>query len=252
MTLDSINCPKCGAPLSLQPHQRLVVCGYCNSSVRVSLQAKDQPLVRQAEDIPTAVVDEVKRLLVLGLQTQATDYYESKAHVSPQEAKVAVAALNAEIGYVPPLNRQGFLMLIGLALVSVAGVVGAGALWQAGWAVPGVGLLIAAGVFAYMNWFALRRSLAATWLMWRGAAGQATILKSWRIRVIPLAGQGQSAELLRLLLAVRPSDGAMFQTEANCLVGPQSLPNFQVGSVVEVKYDSKHQKKVVVTGAATG
>ena len=55
MSIESLNCPQCGAPLNLKPGQTLAACGYCNSSLRIEaatgMAAGALPVVTKAIEI---------------------------------------------------------------------------------------------------------------------------------------------------------------------------------------------------------
>jgi hypothetical protein len=250
MSIESLNCPQCGAPLNLKAGQTLAACGYCNSSLRISpaagMLAGAPPVVSRATEIDPAVVDEVKQRLVLGLTTDAVEYYAKKARVSEEDARVAVAAMKETIGYAPPLSNLGILMFVGTVFISLLGVFGGIWLIAGDLGLFGLILILAALAFAVLNGLALSRGLPAYLLERRGTAAKAKILKMWLINTMMVPGTAGKVKLVRMLLDVAPPQGTAFQAEANCMVKESSEPNFSVGCTIEVKFDVR--KRVVVTG----
>lgn len=250
MSVESLNCPQCGAPLTLKPGQTLAVCGYCNSSVRVteSVMVGTAPQITKVE-IPTEVVDEVKRRLVLGLTTDAADYYAKEAKISPEEATAAVKAMKDSIGDAPSLSTNGLVTFSVLALAGIAAAIIGFSFVLDGDILIGVGVIIIALLFVGMNWYALSRGLPAFLLEHQGKAAQAKILKVWLVNTLTVKGTTGEVQLLRLLLQIQPPTGTGYQAEANCMVSEPSQPKFKPGCLIKVKFDPKDPKRVVVTGS---
>jgi hypothetical protein len=249
MPAESLHCPNCGAPLSFNTVQSLTICVYCNSSIRISQHEEGMPSVSRIPEISPEVVDEVKRLLVMGFVTKATSYYVKEAGVSQAEAQAAVYSMKKTIGYRPPLNARGLFILLCLASVSIAGLGGGLFLLYLGMPLTGAGAIAAAAVFAYMNWFAFHSSLKAYFILSRGIPADALVLKRWHVTSYPLKQGGQSF-LLRLLVEVRPVDRPAYQAEANCIAGEEKQEKFNIGSLIRVKCERKNPVEIVVAGTA--
>lgn len=250
MTIESMNCPKCGAPLSLLTNQKLVICVYCNSSLRISLEDPLHAIVSQLPEISPEVIDEVKRLLVGGYSIKAVEYYRQQSGLEYSDTSSAVSALKKVIGYQPPLNTIGILILIAWLLLGIAGVVGGIVLLVNQQFLTAIILIMVAVFLALVNWLSLNSSLKAYLLSHRGIPAEATILKCWQVKLIPVKGEESPTALLRLLLEIHPSEQPIYQTEANCLVSTLAASKFQVGSIIRVKFDVRNPKKIVIVAAA--
>ena len=252
--LTSLTCPNCTAPLHLQDKQTLVACLYCNSTIRVSQWEQARPAAATLPNISPDVVDEVKRLLILGLRTKAVTYYANAVEISEADAAAAVATIHKSIAYAPPLSRFGLYMLIVAIFISLASLL-AGARMLLSWRQPGTEPLIALFliVFGLFNVFIFGRGLPGYLLEWRGQPAQATIVKSWPIRTFIV--RGRNAYLRRFLLEIHLPHQPPYQTEANGVVAETSLRKFQIGSPVNVKVDPANRQRVVIigpVGSATG
>ena len=252
--LQTLSCPNCTAPLHPQEKQTLVACLYCNSTIRLSYAGQSQPAAATMPNISPDVVDEVKRLLILGLRTKAVTYYANAVEVSEADAAAAVATIHKSIAYAPPLSRFGLFVLIVAIFMSLAGL-WAGARMLLSWRQPGTEPLIALVliVFGLFNVFIFGRGLPGYLLEWRGQPAQATIAKSWPIRTFMV--RGRNAYLRRFLLEIHLPQQPPYQTEANGVVSEESLPKFQIGSQVNVKVDPANRQRVVIigpVGSATG
>ena len=247
MTAENTDCANCGAPLALQSGQTWAICGFCNSSLRLSVEG-DAARYVPVPEVPAEVVQEVKQLLRQGYRTRALNYYAQEAGIEAPMAEPAVTAMMRAIGYQPPLNTVGLLMLAGTAAASLAGVAGGAWLTARGQSMIGVALIAGAVLFARLNWKSLFTNLGATRLYHWGRTARAIIQKRWQV-VETRAGKDTDYQIVRLLLKVEPEGLPAYQTEATCVVGQQSQAKFQAGSAVWVKYDPRRRQEVVVTGA---
>ena len=246
--VDSLHCTNCGAPLKVSANQTVAACLYCNSTLRVAPGAVNQPAVTRLEAVPPAVVDEVKRLLVLGNQPKAVEYYAKETGMTEAEAATAVAALASTVGYAPPLNWLGVAMLVGYTVVGVGAIVWAAAQIVAGRALLGVVTLAVGVVWVLLNWMVLGRGIKGFWLTYRGVPAEAVIRQRWTIRTMKAAGEAQPVELVRFLLAVQPQGRAAFETEANGMVRHRSYERTQPGCRMRLKYDPSDPTRVVLLG----
>jgi len=243
-TVESLDCPNCGAPLPRQSMQTLAACMYCNSTIRITPGAA--PVATRAVEVPPTVIDEVKRLLLVSQHAPAVAYYAKEAQVSAEAAELAVKGIEQNMAYYPPLRVLGGLLLGGLALLGVAAVVGGLLLFPRNRAEIGLILLVLGIVFAGANVWVLLRGLPGLVLSLRGRPAAAQVLKTWLIRTDQV--QGQPVELTRMLMEVRPAGGRPYQAEANVYIRTVHKPKFAVGSVIAVKYDPQMPARVVVEG----
>jgi hypothetical protein len=246
VTVESLHCPNCGAPLPRQPAQTLAACLYCNSTIRITPGAA--PVATHAVEVPPEAVDEVKRLLLLGQHAPAVAYYASAAQVSAQAAELAVQGIERTMAYYPPLNHWGVAMWAGLVLVGLGALLWGGLLIQRGAVAVGVLVMIVSALFTAANVLVLGRGLPGYLLSLRGRAAKALVLKTWLIRTARVSGQ--PVELTRLLLEVHPEGGRPYQAEANIYVRAVSKPKFTPGASIRVKYDPQAPDRIVVEGPA--
>ena len=248
--VESLHCANCGAPLSLKASQTLAACVYCNSTLRVAAGGTSQPAVTRMAEIPPEVVDEVKRLLLLGNQPKAVEYYAKQTGLSEAEASTAVAALQRTVGYAPPLNAFGIALLLFYSLLGAATVVYGLTRLTTGQGALGALIVFIGVVWVLANWFVLGRGLQAFWLARRGTPAEAVIVKRWTIRTLKAACEPEPVELVRFLLEVCPTGRPSYQTEANGMVRQRSQPLTQPGRRMQVRYDPANPSKVVLIGPA--
>jgi hypothetical protein len=246
--VESLHCANCGAPLNLRTGQTLAACGYCNSTLRVAPGGTAQPAVNRMAEVPPEVVDEVKRLLVLGNQPKAVEYYAKQTGLTEAEATPAVEALRRTVGYAPPLNWLGIGLLILYTLIGGAAAVFGITQFGAGRGLLGAVLIFIGLSWILINWLALGRGLRAFWLTHRGTPAEAVILKRWTIKTLKAPREPQPVELVRFLLEVRPAGRAPYETEANGMVRHQSVSRTQPGCRMKLQYDPNDPTKVVLIG----
>jgi hypothetical protein len=246
---ESLHCPNCTAPLHLQNKQALVACLYCNSTIRITYQDMAQPAAATRPDVSPEVVDEVKRLLVLGQRLKAVDYYAQQAQVSEGDAAAVITTIQQSLGYAPPLNNMGLLMLIGYECIALLAIGAGGVLLLSGQLWLGAGLILLALFFAIVIALGLGRGLPGYLLLQRGEPALAVITKIWPIRSFPVRGRNPSlAHLQRFLLEIHLPHQPVYQAEANGIVTETSLPRFQVGSRLSIKVSPTNPNHIVIIG----
>jgi hypothetical protein len=255
--VQSLDCPQCGAPLPLQAAQTLAACVYCNSTVHIGPAptpggTAPPPVAVRAVEVRPEVIDEVKKMLLLGQHMPAVAYYSREARISTEVAEIAVKGIEQNMAYFPPLTGIGVLMLVVLEGLSSAAIVGGAVLLNNAQYLLGVGLVLV-GIFLTLgSTLVLLRGLPGFLLTQRGRPATAQILKAWVIRKDVM--KGVPVELTRLLLEVRPAERGLapYQAEANCFVTEPSKPKFTVGSFIQVKYSPGDKRRLVVTGTGSG
>jgi len=244
---ESLHCPNCTAPLHLQNKQTLVACLYCNSTVRITYKDTAQPAAATRPDVSPEVVDEVKRLLVLGQRLKAVEYYTQQAQISEGDAAAVITTIQQSLGYAPPLNNIGLLMLIGYECIALLAIGAGGALLLSGQLWLGAGLILLALFFAIVIALGLGRGLPGYLLLQRGQPALAVITKIWPIR--SFAVRGQNAHLQRFLLEIHLPNQPVYQAEANGIVTDNSLPRFQIGSHLSIKVSPTNPSHIVIIGS---
>jgi hypothetical protein len=252
--VQSLDCPQCGAPLPLQAAQTLAACVYCNATVHIGPSAAPgqpgtAPVATRAVEVRPEVIDEVKKMLLLGQHLPAVEYYSREARISSAVAEIAVKGIEQNMAYFPPLTAAGVVTLVVLEGLSSAAIVGGAVVMSNAQYWLGIGLVLV-GIFLTLgSTLVLMRGLPGFILAQRGNPATARILKRWVIRTDVV--KGVPVELTRLLLEVRPAERgqAPYQAEANCFVTEPSQPKFTVGASIQVKYSPGDKRRLVVTGA---
>lgn len=249
MQLEGLNCPNCGAPLTVGPQQTLSICTYCNTSVRISRNESAHSSAPQTLTVQTVsedIVAKVKQLLLDGRQPEAVRVYREGANVSPQEAEEAVNKLYQTIAFGilggQPLALFGWLYM-GLSVA--IGIVGA--LWglqliSGGSTLFGVAVMALALGFAALNLWVFGRAIPASLLALFGRPAEAAVLKVSRIGELKTRRQGH---LARLWLEVRPREGAAYRVEINGAVSPESFAKLHPGAVIAVRCDRNDPMRVI-------
>jgi len=248
---ESLHCPNCTAPLHVQNKQTLVACLYCNSTIRITYKDTAQPAAATRPDVSPEVVNEVKRLLVLGQRLKAVEYYAQQAQISEGDAAAAVATIYQSIAFAPPLSPVGLFLLITAFFISLVGLLGGVSLLFSWRSRPGIEPLVVLFliVFGLINMFIFGRGLPGYILVWRGRPARATIVKSWPIRSFARDGRNPPlAHLHRFLLEIHLPNQPVYQAEANGIVTNTSLPRFQVGSRLSVKVSPSNPSHIVIIG----
>jgi hypothetical protein len=137
-------------------------------------------------------------------------------------------------------------MMLVLEVIYTLGLLGAAWLLLQEQYVVGIIVLLVFVFLSVGNVLVLSRGLRGFMTAQRGTPAPAEIRKLWIIKAFDAR---VPYELTRLLLEVRPPGRAPYQTEANVFVRAPSKPKFQVGRIIQVKYDSGDPRQVVVTGA---
>lgn len=247
----SLHCPNCTAPLHIQDKQALVACLYCNSTLYLTYGKTAQPAAAARPDVPPEVVDEVKRLLVLGQRIKATDYYAKAAQVSERDAAAAIATIQKSLGYAPPLTNSGLLMFLGYEAAALLGFITGLVLLLTGPTWLGGGLMLLAVLFGTVVMMGLGRGLPGYLLERRGQPALAVIQKTWPINQFAVRGPNPNfATLQRFLLEIHLPNQPLYQAEANSIISETSQPRFQPGSRLAIKVDPSNPHKIVIIGPA--
>jgi ATP-dependent Zn protease len=96
MSTESLNCPNCGASLQVDPDADVVICSYCNSSIRIKKSETSTKLfIEDTEntDISGEILEEIKRLLQNGQKIEAIKVYRSNTNKSLKQAKQDVESI---------------------------------------------------------------------------------------------------------------------------------------------------------------
>lgn len=242
MTSTPLSCPNCGAPLAVTEEQTVALCLYCDTVVRLAPAPAPSPDAARAADIGPETVHEIKQLLLQGRRSDAIRLYQQAAGVDEAEAAAAVLAFSRQLALgvvqAQQLNPRGALLfllfLLGLVAAVVAGIAGVIPAWAA----------MVLGVVALILLWPLARGTLTTIRYLGATRAEATVL-----RAAPIGEIGE-AHVFRVLLEVRPVDGAPFPAEMNLPVRRRNVPNLRPGLVLRVKYLCADPSSVVFDSVA--
>lgn len=104
MATESLNCPNCGASLEVGIEDGIKVCGYCQSTIRVTNTGSGKSMLTlessQGSSLSQDTQEEIKQLLQAGKKIEAIKMYRAYTDVGLKEAKDAVEAIGESIGIV--------------------------------------------------------------------------------------------------------------------------------------------------------
>ncbi len=234
LRVERIDCPSCGAPLSIPRGRDVVLCAYCNSSLRVVTEEDGgRTGVQRDPSVPPAVVEAAKQAILAGRRAEAIRDYARDTGLSRDEATKAVDQLMAlavlsRLAY-GSLSLRGFLMLGGsLTLAGTLSVYAIAQLWielTIGW-----GLAAAVGVLWFLSSFrSLVRHSIGTWVCAYGTRGRARVLHCAELKPIP------DGSFLLVQLEVTPPGGAPFLHEQVYGIRTVSRSKVSVGNVIAVR-----------------
>jgi len=104
MTIESLNCPNCGAPLPDPTGHITVTCRHCQTVVRVvataaepAPAAPDEKPFTPSARIPPEVSGKLVELLRAGRRLEAIEHYRAHSQVGLEEAKDVIGAIQASL-----------------------------------------------------------------------------------------------------------------------------------------------------------
>jgi hypothetical protein len=246
MKAEVVGCPHCGAPLSFPPGGGIVLCVYCNSSIRVAPEAASVPADAGGTvriEAPPEAAERVKQLILDGKRDEAIGYYAQQARISPDEARDAVEGIAVTLTM--NLTRQAPLAPVAIAIIAlvlaamlagIAFTVRLALAGERGWLI----LTAALALLAFAVIRALPPKLMSTWVLHHGAQAQARLLRLVVIR----RGFRPGGALVTALLQVRPDDEAPFEDEETWLVSEDKLSRLEPGALLRVRYQRSTHDRV--------
>lgn len=245
MHVHHLTCPNCGAPLPLEAAQRLALCAYCNTSVRVVADpSAPGPTRLAADNVPRPIVEQVKQLVIAGRHDEAVALYAQHAGVPPAEAEAAMKQL-----ITPLLFRLSSRMPLRIGAIPIFLAIIAAAAAGAAWAVlqaiednPAFALLalLCAAVAVWHIHF-IAPKVVSTIVDRFGAEGHARIARVAVLRRDHVKG----GTLVLVLMDVTPASGeAPFRDEEVLLLRNESVPKIEVGNIIRVRFDRGRDRRV--------
>jgi len=229
MPAEALNCPNCSAPLHVEPNQALVLCIYCNSSIRLNRAGRGPAAQAVVEHtLAPEAAAQLRELVLAGRQSEAVERYQQETQANGSEAQRAVQGLAQQISVtligVTPLNALGVAyVVVSLVLViacAAAGLRGAIPLWLA------VGGVVVGGFFLW----SLRGGVRATLKYLPGQTAPARVLKTTVI------GQVGDYSTFRAWMEVQPGGGQPFQAQLTLTAAKQHMSRLHEGTLAQVKY----------------
>ncbi len=96
MTLESLNCPNCSAPLPDPGGRATVTCAHCHTVVRVTAAPKSEPIPYTPDaPMPAHVSSTLVKLLRAGRRSEAIEFYQNNSTASADEVRDVVDAIQA-------------------------------------------------------------------------------------------------------------------------------------------------------------
>lgn len=226
-----LNCPACGAPLAAAPGQTLAICSYCSASVRLDAPGSSQRSLEATTLSPEALAT-LRGLILEGKRDDAIRLYMSGTGVNADEAVMAVDMLirqytrRAMTGL--PISNRGillFLLLLGI---------GTGGIWLCSRAgLPGLAVL--PGLFLLLELLVTLPMILTRIRLARGVTAAATLEQLAQIRTVKAGFGKEPLPVMRLLLTVRPPEGAPFRHELNLPVSSATRAALQPGTTFAVR-----------------
>lgn len=232
MTLESLKCPNCAAPLHWGAGQRRTLCLYCGSTVYFS---EGEPAVQPqtTPELPSAALDQIKQLLVDGRRVEALHLYQEQTGLTEAEAVGVINSLTQSLTRRALLEQP--ITTLGLLAVAVIDTLGLAALiWglqNGNWIAALVGVAVV--LFETLAFF---RAIRARLLQELGEAAPATVRKITRLGEMKVRAEPRPIQVVRLWLDVRPPGRPPFQAEKNVVTRQQTFDRLEPGLVIEVKW----------------
>lgn len=234
MTLQTLNCPSCGAPLRFVDGQSRTLCLYCGSSIQTERAATVPAATTTTYSLPEAVHEQLKQLVVDGRPAEAIELYRQRAGVTEAEAVETLSGFVRDLTrrtlVQQPLSNFGLAVMITVDAVC-AGLIVWGVLTE-NWWMTGVGL----GVLVIES-LAFGAAIYARIVQEFGRSAPAVVRRFTRLGEIKVRGQQQPVSVVRLWLEVRPPGGQPFQAERNIVAKPETYARLRPGLIIEVKHN---------------
>lgn len=240
MKLFHASCRQCGAPLKLTLGQQLVICAFCNATMRADGAA--EPALQAVPAVAPEVIERIKRLVLDGKRDAAIDLCASTHGVLRDEAKKTVdqmmlPAVSDHFRHLP-INALGFL--IGFVLIGGGSALAAYGVSEVlaehygglAFALPGV-------LLAFLGVRYLVPKAIATFIAAYGARGRAAVRRR-TILAENIAGNGV---LVLVLLEVTPDQGgAPFVDQEAVLVRDDRVERLTPGNVIAVRFNGSRDR----------
>lgn len=229
--LQSLDCPKCGAPLPPNLKSGVVVCLYCNSSLRAEIDESETRITVENE-LDEQELAEVKRLIREGKREYAMERYRAFSGASEEDSEQAVNNIARQLTYTA-VSQQQLSPFGKLLVVAWAALLVGGAYFGLVGKINAIFALILVGFSAFNLYFFLA-SIRTTLQFARAPIARAVTLKLAPIGVLKTAGR--EVHTFRAWLEVQPQGEEPFKAEMTLPVRQENLARAMPGVVIQVKY----------------
>ena len=227
--MQSLTCPNCGAPLTDQSGQKLWLCIYCNTLLRVPT---DDTELTIEKTVSAAEMESVKTLLAEGKRDAAIPLYQQITGVPTEDAEKAVETLVKQYAYGivrrQQLNGVGIALVILYALALPLSLIA----WSQGVLHPILAIIIAG--FSALNLLVFERAIRTTF-QYLGAPKAKAIIQHYT-PTSKVSTRGGFVYTFKVLLEVQPTGSVPFQDTLILPVREKNLPKMRSGAAIRVKY----------------
>lgn len=231
MSLQSLTCPSCNAPLRFADTQHRVLCLYCGSTV-VQASQTAPPTVSTTPVLQPDVLDELKQYLLDGRRADALRLYQERTGATEAEAAETLTTLSRQLASRALVEQP--ISNVGIGIVLGGDAIGLLVLWWAAqngnWLVAGLAL---AGMLFHTLAFA--RAMFARFVYELGQPTPAAVQKFVRLGELNLKTEPEPVQAVRVWLAVRPAGQPTFPTEKNLIMRRPAFEQLRTGLVLEVR-----------------
>lgn len=241
--IESLNCPNCGAPLSIKPNEEITFCLYCDSSIRVSKQNGSEVRNAVHTEIPKEIIEEVKKLIVSGDKAKATELYQNTANVNREEAQnqieIFTTGITNKIVLKRPLSAKGIFIFSLFLIILLSSIY----LLSSGIANTTFTKIVCWIIISFMslNLLSVSQSILLTIKYSLKKWNDATILKYY------LISKKKKLSFYKVLLDVKEPNGNTFRTETKIVIKTQDTSKLQEGKTISVKYFPDEKDNVVAS-----
>lgn len=232
MTLQSLNCPSCGAPLRFIDTQHRVLCLYCGSTI-VQTTGAAAPAASQTPALQAEALDELKQYLLDGRRAEALQLYQDKTGATGTEAAETLTTLSRQVLGRTLLEQP--ISNLGIFVVALVDLAAAGALV---WAVPNgnQAVVVVAVLVILLQTLAFARAIRSRVLQELGQLASARVERVVRLGELKVRGEAEPLQAVRLWLEVDSAGPAAFSAEKNFVMRRRSFDQLRPGLVIEVKH----------------
>lgn len=240
MSLESIKCPNCAAPLRQKPGEEPWLCLFCDSLIRVDGEA-DTRVASLLRRLNSNDMEEIKQMLISGHIQAAAQALEGASGIEREQAAAIIASTRATIPartiFQQELTRGGMVMVVICLLLVPASLIALGLRLLSPWlalAYLGIGVY---GLYKYgrgalntLHYRTARVAMAKT-----VKVAKLGTVQSGRVRVLGFL----------FALEVTPEDEPTFKAHTVVPVLEENVERAKEGAIIQVKYFPGEPESVI-------